>query len=90
MKVDLKPCPFCGPGKSVVELWKDEFQYWKVTCGACGSSSGILPDTAKFPDARQRVIDGWNKRYYDEPVDAGTRGPRPSGQTDGADAPAKG
>lgn len=59
----LLPCPHCGPGQSIVTLWQDHASCWKVTCGACGSSSGILPEGERWPDAKERIIASWNKRH---------------------------
>lgn len=61
-QVELKPCPFCGPIPAAPELYKDEYGAWVVGCGCCGSHSGRLPDNEHFPNARQRVIDAWNRR----------------------------
>jgi Restriction alleviation protein Lar len=57
---ELKPCPHCGVGKSTVTCEQDDYGYWIVCCGACGSSSGKLPDS--IPNARERIIAGWNTR----------------------------
>lgn len=60
---DIEPihCPHCGPGNSMVEAYQDDYGYWKVGCGACGSHSGTLHPNHK-PDARRRVIEIWNRR----------------------------
>jgi hypothetical protein len=62
----LEPCPHCGPGQSVVELGQFQLplSYWRVICGACGASSGTLPEGDRWPDAKERIREGWNKRYY--------------------------
>lgn len=62
----IEPCPHCGPGNSIVELGQFQLPlpYWQVICGACGSSSGTIPDGERWPNARQLVLDNWNKRYY--------------------------
>lgn len=54
---DLKPCPFCGPGNSVVECYQGQYQKWQVTCGACGVHSGISP-----ANDMEEVIQNWNTR----------------------------
>ena len=59
----LEPCPHCGPMPAHPEAIQDHLGYWRVICGPCGSSSGTLPEGERWPDARQRVIDGWNKRH---------------------------
>ena len=56
----LKPCPFCGPGGSIVTVYEDEYGYWTVGCGRCGSHSGKRPKKVLF--SRQMVIDLWNQR----------------------------
>ncbi|MBD7992882.1 Lar family restriction alleviation protein [Ochrobactrum sp. Sa2BUA5] len=56
----LKPCPFCGPGESVVECYTDDYGYWKVGCGRCGSHSGTRPQSD--PDAKSKIISTWNTR----------------------------
>jgi len=60
---DFEPihCPHCGPGNSMVEAYTDDYGYWKVGCGACGSHSGTLHPNHK-PDARRLVIESWNRR----------------------------
>ena len=55
---ELRECPHCI--KSCVDVYKDEFGSWVVSCGACGSSSGRLPD--RKPGARALVIENWNTR----------------------------
>lgn len=52
---ELKPCPFCGPGRSTVQLYLTDYGRWTVGCGACGSHSG----THKI---REAVINNWNRR----------------------------
>lgn len=59
----LKNCPFCGPD-SVVTCYEDDFKYWVVGCGRCGSHSGRLPTSDK--DARKKVIKLWNTRPNEE------------------------
>jgi Lar family restriction alleviation protein len=54
MPADLLPCPHCGPGTQI-DLWHDDDGLWRVSCGACGSQSGL----AKNQD---RVIETWNRR----------------------------
>ena len=50
------PCPFCGPGMSVVEtVLSDQSGRWQVFCGACGSSSGSTKTEAE-------AIATWNRR----------------------------
>lgn len=71
----LKHCPFCGPGTRV-EAWEDDYGSWRVSCGACGSSSGTTNERhlaykkANYPGLyepdltpKQCVIDFWNNRY---------------------------
>jgi Lar family restriction alleviation protein len=60
MSDTLKPCPFCGPGRSVVSAYQDEHDHWSVGCGACGSHSGVRPPSD--PNAREKVIESWNSR----------------------------
>lgn len=57
--IALRPCPFCGPGNSVPQLWFDDLvNRYKVSCGACGSSTGISPrDKTPRP-----AIEAWNRR----------------------------
>ena len=57
--VALLPCPFCGPGESIVEPWHDDVaKRWRVGCGRCGCSTGISPrDKTKAP-----AIEAWNRR----------------------------
>lgn len=55
----LLPCPFCGPGESVVSLYFDDMsQRYRVGCGRCGASTGIHPrDKTEAP-----AIEAWNRR----------------------------
>lgn len=59
MEEELKPCPFCGPGQSVVSLYFDDVaRRWRVGCGRCGCSTGISPrDETPNP-----AVFHWNKR----------------------------
>lgn len=61
------PCPFCGPGNSIVEAYYDDWsKRYRVGCGRCGASSGISPrasdDSATVAIARWNTRDGWNAR----------------------------
>jgi len=56
---ELKPCPWCGPGNSIVSAWFDtSSNRYRVNCGACGSSSGV-PARDKSESA---AIAAWNRR----------------------------
>ena len=57
---EIKACPFCGPGNSIVECYQDDYGSWKVGCGCCGSHSGIRPKSD--PEGRAKVIASWNRR----------------------------
>lgn len=57
MNSELKHCPFCGPGRSIVELYQDDNGKWIIGCGACGSHSGISPKNIK-----DDVVKAWNTR----------------------------
>lgn len=63
----LLPCPFCGPGESVVSLYFDDVaQRYRVGCGRCGASTGIHPrNTSETP-----AISAWNTRQPAMPADA--------------------
>lgn len=56
---DLLPCPFCGPGESIVACCFDDVaNRYRVYCGRCGSSTGIHPtDRTEAP-----AISAWNRR----------------------------
>ena len=57
--IPLKACPFCGPGQSVVSLWKDDVvQRYRVGCGRCGSSTGVSPRD-RTP---RSAIESWHRR----------------------------
>ena len=64
MTEELKPCPFCGPGGSVVSVYFDDSsRRYRVGCGACGCSSGIHPrDKTPAP-----AIEAWNRRTGEVP-----------------------
>lgn len=46
---DLKPCPFCGKPKALLE------GYYHVRCTACQAQTGFFP-------TQQEAIDAWNCR----------------------------
>ena len=58
-RAELLPCPFCGPGESVVSTYIDDVaQRYRVGCGRCGASTGIHPrDKTEAP-----AIEAWNRR----------------------------
>ena len=51
---ELKPCPHCGPDRSVCEV-ANHYTLSQVACGACGSSSGLCKTEAD-------AIALWNTR----------------------------
>lgn len=57
----LKPCPHCGINESQVELHPTEWspKFWIVSCGRCGSHSGINKN-------KHKVVASWNKRAPQE------------------------
>ena len=59
MTEELKPCPHCGPGGSVVSVYFDDnSRRYRVGCGACGCATGIHPrDKTPAP-----AIAAWNRR----------------------------
>lgn len=58
-ETQLAPCPFCGPGQSIVAVYED-CSGWSVGCGRCGSHSGHRPPSD--PEGRAKVIALWNQR----------------------------
>lgn len=59
MNTELKPCPFCGPGESVVSLYFDDVaKRHRVGCGRCGASSGIHPRSRRS----EHAVKAWNLR----------------------------
>lgn len=54
-ETSISHCPHCGPGNSQVTLYKTDYNFWTVGCGACGSHSGIHKD-------KKKVVDSWNSR----------------------------
>ena len=58
---DLKPCPHCGPGESVVSLYYTDTGRYTVACGACGSHGGHC---GSEDDARKL----WNRRPAEGPA----------------------
>ena len=64
MTEELKPCPHCGPGGSVVSIYFDDSsRRYRVGCGACGCATGIHPrDKTPAP-----AIETWNRRIGDVP-----------------------
>jgi hypothetical protein len=60
---ELKNCPFCGDTPAKPELYQDQYGYWVVGHGPCGTHSGTLPaNSDHFPNARERIIASWNRR----------------------------
>lgn len=56
----LLPCPFCGPGNSMVDPWYDDVsKRWAVGCGRCGSSSGR---SVHAEGSKEAAIKSWNMR----------------------------
>ena len=53
----LKPCPMCGPGKSMVERFKNGYGKWQIGCGACGLTSGFRID-----NDIEKLEQHWNSR----------------------------
>lgn len=57
---ELLPCPFCGPGQSMVDPWYDDVsKRWAVGCGRCGSSSGR---SIHAEGSKEAAIKSWNTR----------------------------
>ena len=68
MSEELKPCPFCGPGGSVVSLYACDSGYVRVACGACGSQSGHRHE--RHEDAQSRIMHLWNTRPIEDALQA--------------------
>lgn len=66
----LLPCPFCGPGQSMVGPWFDDVgKRWAIGCGRCGSSSGR---SVHAEGSKEAAIKSWNTRgVAQRPVDSG-------------------
>lgn len=57
---ELLPCPFCGPGQSMVDPWFDDVsKRWTVGCGRCGASSGR---SIHAEGSKEAAIKSWNTR----------------------------
>ena len=57
---ELLPCPFCGPGQSMVDPWYDDVsKRWAVGCGRCGSSSGR---SIHAEGSKEAAVNAWNTR----------------------------
>lgn len=60
MSEKLLPCPFCGPGQSMVDPWFDDVsKRWTVGCGRCGASSGR---SVHAEGSKEAAIKAWNTR----------------------------
>ena len=60
----LKPCPFCGFGKSIPGLWLDDTaRSYRVNCGACGAGTGFRPGWTEGDATR-----AWNTRPEDPEI----------------------
>jgi Lar family restriction alleviation protein len=56
----LLPCPFCGPGQSMVDPWYDDVaKRWSIGCGRCGASSGR---SVHAEGSKEAAIKAWNTR----------------------------
>lgn len=57
---ELKPCPFCGHGQSMVDPWFDDVsKRWAIGCGRCGASSGR---SVHAKGSKEAAIRSWNTR----------------------------
>lgn len=57
---ELLPCPFCGPGQSMVDPWYDDVsKRWAIGCGRCGASSGR---SIHAEGSKEAAIKSWNTR----------------------------
>ena len=65
------------------EISRDHIGYVRVTCGPCGSSSGIRPPSD--PDGEAKVIAAWNRRA--SPTPPTTEGREALGKMDSRLAP---
>lgn len=54
---ELKPCFHCPESMVTCEL--NDYDFWQVQCGACGSSSGVSKN-------RETVIEIWNTRPIED------------------------
>lgn len=57
--VEVKHCPFCGKGNSMVDLYVTDYGFWTIGCGACGSHSGHSKD-------KEKVLKSWNSRPHEQ------------------------
>ena len=79
-EVKLKPCPFCGYGKpmiednSTVEFPND----WIIQCGGCGTA--FIASNDGLPCTRNELIDRWNRRTAASPSKINENAPN-SGKT---------
>ena len=59
MKVELKPCPFCGGEVIIYLLGSGE---WVSECKSCGA-------TVPEQDTKEAAVEAWNRRAEDEHTD---------------------
>lgn len=63
MKVELKPCPFCGGQPEIVTPEETDGQYWFIAC-TNDNCWGIA--VSDFCETESEAIDKWNHRENGE------------------------
>lgn len=59
----LLPCPMCGAGNSLAEIFHDKQGMWRIHCGACGLTSGFRSD-----NNLDEIVEHWNTRPSEQCV----------------------
>ena len=60
-KHGLRPCPMCGPSKSIVELVEHDYGFYAIHCGACALQSGHVRQ-----DRLDELFASWNSRPVED------------------------
>ena len=59
MKLELKPCPFCGSKSAALEKKNSGYQ---VRCHFCGARGKYVVATMCFEARKKEAADAWNRR----------------------------
>lgn len=73
-EVKLKPCPFCGYGKPIIDdnSTEDFPNDWIIQCDGCGTA--FIASNDGMPCTKSDLIDRWNRRTAANPSEINANG----------------